>query len=557
MDFLDNNPQHIDDSENFAKLFAESEKRMQKGELKEGKIVDINDNWVMIDVGTKLEGKIPVAEITDENGQLKFNKGDMIRVHVNEANAERPYVSYKKAIRSEQVKKRIAELGGAHKDKVIEVSVLRKNRGGYIVDWDGIECFMPKFYSAIKQDAKINPAPIKVCIINVKDEDDSIIVSRRRYFEIDNKVQEEVAEEMLESGAAYEGVVKSIMPFGVFVEVKDKNGQGTEGLVHYSEISYKGPVNPATRYEVGDIVSVKALSYDKKQHRLSLSIKATSQDPWKNIKNELQVGDAIKVLVSNVEKYGAFVDLGIDIEGFLHVSEMSWSKHYAQPNTLLSIGDEIAVEVIEIDTENRKLRVSLKNLQEKPIVSFMKNYKVGDVVKGTVATLTDFGVFVSIDGIDCLLHNEDISWDKSIKGKNIYQVGDECETKIIKIDKGTSRISLSKKALEESPADAFATTYPEGSIVTGKVINIQDFGVFIKIDGQDALIRNEDLYPLRKDEIAIDDEIEGVVAFIDRNNNKVRVSVKRLERQKEKDSLKAFNSDDDKMTLGDKLKGKL
>ena len=348
------------------------------------------------------------------------------------------------------------------------------------------------------------------------------------------------------------GIVTKIAPFGIFVDV-----EGIEGLVHYTELSHKGPINPEKKFKLGDKVEVKVLGFDEKKRRLSLSMKALSDDPWTEIEKELEVGYAIKVSVSNIESYGAFVDLGNDIEGFLHISEISWDKNIKHPSRYLKEGQEIDVEIIEIDTKNRRLRVSLKKLLEKPFAQFIKAYQVGSIIKGKVATLTDFGAFIKLGSVDGLLHNEDAYWDKNIKCKDKLKEGDEIEVKIIKIDKENEKISLSQKALLRSPAKEFAQKHKVDEIVKGKVIDIKDFGIFVKIDEMEALIRNEDIYPLKKEEIKLDEEISCVIAHIDEENNKVRASVKKLERQKEKEALKAFSNSEEKMTLGDKLKNRL
>ncbi|PAF46999.1 30S ribosomal protein S1 [Helicobacter sp. 12S02232-10] len=546
------NLEDFDEGEDFAKLLEESEKSYENGVIKEGVIVSINNEYAMIDVGEKIEGRLNLFEIKDENGTLVFKEGDKIQVYVSQGRGERPSVSYKKAIHNKKMQEKIKELGEDYKDKIIEGKIIKKNKGGYIVESEGIEYFMPKFNSSLRDDAKNIDKRIKACIVNIRPEDNSIIISRKRFFELDDKNQSEGAKKLVESGAIYEGVVKNITTFGMFVEV-----QGVEGLVHYTEISHKGPINPAKHYKEGDQVQVKAISYDEAKKRLSLSIKAIGEDPWKEIQKELKTGYAIKVIVSNIEPYGAFVDIGNDIEGFLHISEISWDKDIKHPGDYLKVGQEIDVEVIEIDSQNRRLRVSLKKLLDKPFNDFAKNYRVGDVIKGKIATLTDFGAFVNFGGVDGLLHNEDAFWDKNQKCKDQLKVGDEIEVKIIKIDKESERISLSIKDFTQSPAEEFAQKYDVDDIVKGNVIDIKDFGVFIKIDNMDALIKTEDLSPLKKEEIKIGDEIQGVVAHIDKANNKVRVSVKRLERKKEKEDLKAFNSDDDKMTLGDLIKDRI
>lgn len=540
----------FEDNDEFARLFAESVKREDDGQIKSGKIISIQENGALVDVGEKLEGFLGLSEIVDENGNVIFKIGDEIDVFVSSGRGERPNVSYKKAIKTAKIREKIQSLANDFKDIIIEGKIIRKNKGGYVVESDGADYFMPKFAAALKDPNKSLNKHIKACVIDVHPEENSIIISRKRFFEINDQKQSEGIQKLLEENKIYNGIVKSITSFGMFVEVDN-----IKGLVHYTEISHRGPVNPAKLYKEGDSVALKVVGYDEEKKRLSFSIKAICEDPWKEIQKELKKGYTIKVVVNNIEPYGAFVDIGNDIEGFLHISEISWNKDIKHPSDYLKVGDEIDVEVIEIDTENRRLRVSLKNLQQKPFDEFAKTHKIGDIIKGKIATLTDFGAFVTFGKVDGLLHNEDAFWNKNEKCKDKFKVGDEVEVKIIKIDVQNQRISLSQKAFNESPAEIFGKTHKIDDVVVGKVVDIKDFGVFINTDEMDALIRNEDLYPVKKEEIKVGDEIQGVISHIDKANNRVRVSVKKLEKQKQKDEIKAFNSND-KMTLGDILKDK-
>jgi small subunit ribosomal protein S1 len=348
-----------------------------------------------------------------------------------------------------------------------------------------------------------------------------------------------------------EGTIKKITSYGMFVDVG-----GVDGLVHYNEISYKGPVNPSKLYKEGDKVVVKAISYDKDKRHLSLSIKAVQPDPWAEVESELEEGDTITVTVSNIEAYGVFVDLGNDIEGFLHISEITWNKNVKNPNDYLSVGDEIDVEVIEINPKTHKLRVSLKRLLPKPFDEFLKNYNEGDVVTGTVTSLTDFGAFVRIDGVEGPLHNQDISWEKNTKCKDVLKSGDEIEVKIAKINREDQKISLNRKTLLESPIDKFATTHKVNSIVKGTIRDIKDFGVFVSLeDGVDALIRDEDLAPLVKDELEAGQEIEAAIANIDTRRDRIRLSVKKLDYIKNQAMLEEIN-DNESHSLGDLIKDK-
>jgi small subunit ribosomal protein S1 len=261
--------------------------------------------------------------------------------------------------------------------------------------------------------------------------------------------------------------------------------------------------------------------------------------------------------VSNIEPYGAFVDLGNDIEGFLHISEVSWDKNIKHPKDYLKEGDEIDVEIVEIDFENRKLRVSLKNLLPKPFEEFSRKYKNGDIVKGKVATITNFGAFVTLGSIDGLLHNEDISWERGAKARDLFKEGDEVEVKILKIDHENEKVSLSKKALEESPIEKFASKHNQGDILKVKVRDIKEFGVFVQIeDGVDALIRHEDLGEKRADDLQIGEELEAAIVFIDTQKDRIRLSVKKVARMQERAALKEY-SDNSSTTLGDVLGDKL
>jgi small subunit ribosomal protein S1 len=542
--------------EDFASMLDAYEKKEQGGSITDGVIVEIreNDNQALVDVGRKQEAGVNLDELRDEEGNLKFKVGDTIPVVITGYRNERPQASYQKAIRKANVRKFIEEHEEDAENMVVEGRVVRKNRGGYfVIGEDNIEFFMPMSQAAFAMGKNPIGKDIKAVILKLDKDRDSIVISRRKYLDKLRRERKEIVEKLMEEDKIVEGTIKKITSYGMFVDVG-----GIEGLVHYSEISYKGPVNPSSLYNEGDVVEVKAIGYDPKKRHLSLSIKQTMSDPWEEVIEQLEPGDAIKVTVSNIEPYGAFVDLGNDIEGFLHVSEVSWDKNIKNPKDYINVGDEIDVEVIEINPETRRLRVSYKNLQPKPFDEFVRQHKVGDVVKGVVTTLTDFGAFVRIGNVEGLLHNQDVSWEKGAKAKDLLKKGDEVEVKIIKIDPENERISLSRKALEESPIDRFAKEHKVGDIVKGKVRDVKDFGVFVEIeDGVDALIRKEDVAPLNMEELNKGDEIEGVIVMLDPASNRIRLSVRRLERQQERDALNEFNSSEDRLTIGDIIKDQL
>ena len=535
----------------FAAMLEESFKKTE--EDSDAKIVSINGDEVLIDVGKKSEGILNVSEITDANGNLTHKVGDTIKVVITGSRNGRPIVSHKKALRKEKVKAFI-EAYDPENSGEIDVKVVGKNKGGFITqDANGVEFFLPRTHSGFKNAEGVVGKSYKVRVIKVDKEENSIVVSRKKILDDDRKKRKEALSNIVENDSVIEGTVKKITTYGMFVDVG-----GVDGLVHYSEISYKGPVNPSSLYKEGDKVLVKVISYDNEKRHLSLSIKAATPDPWEEIINDgLEVGDTIKVTVSNIEPYGAFVDLGNDIEGFLHISEISWDKNIKNPKDHISEGQEIDVEVIEIDAKGHRLRVSLKNLLPKPFDEFKAKFKEGDVVKGVVTTITNFGAFVRVGCVEGLLHNEDASWDRNDKCKDMFKAGDELEVKIIKIDSAEQKISLSLKDLKQSPVQAFANKFSVGDIVKGTIRDIKDFGVFVELgDNVDALIRKEDLGSVDASTLKIGDEIEAAIAFIDEKKNRIRLSVRRLAKQKEREVLNEINSDD-KVTLGDIIKEKL
>ena len=542
----------FEEEENFAEMFAATEKQQESSRIVEGEIVEIqaDENRALVGVGDKLEGIISLDELTVD-GELAFKTGDKINVMLMGYYNERPKISYKKVLEQQKTIEFIDANKEDFENVVIEGIITKKNRGGYVVEADDVSFFMPRSLAAFKEGDDVVGRKIKAQVVKVDAAENSIVVSRRKLFNEERKRKKEIIDQLMADDVIVEGTIKKITSYGMFVDVG-----GVDGLVHYNEISYKGPVNPSKLYKEGDVVTVKAISYDKDKRHLSLSIKAVQPDPWAEVESELDEGDTITVTVSNIEAYGVFVDLGNDIEGFLHISEISWNKNVKNPNDYLTVGEEIDVEVIEINPKTHKLRVSLKRLLPKPFDEFIRNYKEGDVVTGTVTSLTDFGAFVRVGSVEGLLHNQDISWDKNTKCKDVLKSGEEIEVKIAKINAEDQKISLNRKTLLESPIDKFATTHKVNTAITGTIRDIKDFGVFVSLeDGVDALIRDEDLTPLVKEELEAGQEIEAAIAVIDTRRDRIRLSVKKLDYIKNQALLEEIN-DTSSNSLGDLIKDK-
>ncbi|MBT0883292.1 30S ribosomal protein S1 [Campylobacter sp. 2018MI13] len=541
---------NLEDLENidFAAMLDEfeSEKNPENISVIDGKIIKIEGDEVFVDIQDKSEGVLNISEITKDD-KLLFNVDDVIKVTVVGSYNGRRLLSYKKALRKEKVVEFIKNYNEDNND-TFEVKIIGKNRGGFVaVDNNEVEFFLPKSQCSHKEINTLMNKKIKVKILKIDEETQSIVVSKRKANEEDRKKKKELINNIINDSELKEGVVRKLTSYGMFVDIG-----GVDGLVHYSEISYKGPVNPSTLYKEGDKVLVKIVGYDEEKKHISLSIKAALSDPWDEIKDSLEIGDILKVVVSNIENYGAFVDLGNDIEGFLHISEISWDKNVKNPRDYLKEGQEIDVEVIEIDYEKRRLRVSFKNLLPKPFDGFNEKFKAGDIVEGEISTITNFGAFVKIDNIEGLLLNDDISWTENETCKKVYKVGDKVKVKIRKIDSENQKISLSVKHLEESPSSLFAKEHRLGDVIKGIVSDIKDFGVFVKVnDKVEALIKNEDLGEVKPN---IGDEIEGALIFT--RNGKIRLSIKKLNLIKTREDLEKFNSDD-KITIGDIIKDQL
>ncbi|OEX80373.1 30S ribosomal protein S1 [Campylobacter jejuni] len=539
------------EEEDFGQLLEAFDKSREEATT-EGVIVEIKNDEVYVDIGKKSEGILALSEIQDDNSKLLFNVGDSIKVSVMGSRGGRSLLSHKKALRKEKVIEFIKNYQ-ENQDDIFTVKVVGKNKGGLIVvDENDVEFFLPKSQYGFKETNNIIGKTFKVKIIKIDKDEQSIIVSRKKTLDEERRKRKELINNVAQQEDLIEGIVKKITTYGMFVDVG-----GVDGLVHYSEISYKGPVNPGTLYKEGDKVPVKVIKYDKERKHLSLSIKAALPDPWSEIKDTLDVGDTIKVIVSNIEPYGAFVDLGNDIEGFLHISEISWDKNIKNPKDYINKGQEIDVEVIEINPNERRLRVSLRNLLSRPFDEFMKSYKIADVIEGEITSVTSFGAFVKLGGIEGLLHNEDASWDRNDKCKDKFSQGDKIKVKIIKIDEENQKISLSTKELSSSPVQEYAKIHKVGDIVKGAIRDIKDFGVFVELSKNvDALIHKEDISTSMLENLKIGNDIEAAIVFIDEKKNRIRLSVKNLIRMKEREVLNEINNDD-KVTLGDIIKDQL
>lgn len=531
-------------AENFEQMLEQSFKEREEGQIINGVIVEFLDDVVLVDIGDKQEGRLNKDEIKSEN----FSIGDSIEVAI--VGGERTkHLSYKR-VKEQRAKKAFITQHISYKDEIFSGTIVAKNKGGYKVDCDGVDIFLPRREAAVKEATAIG-RNISFKIIDINEDRQSVVGSRLELIKENEVKRDKKVKMILDSKEAIKAKVKNISPRAVYFDIGE-----CDAVVSAGQISHKGFVNPMKRFEVGESVVIQPLKYHKERRLLECSIKTLIPDPWLEVKEKLEVGDVVEVEVINIEEYGAFVDLGNDVEGFLHISEMSWDKGRKSPEDYVKVGDRKEVEIVNVDLENKKLRVSLKTLQESPFESFIKSHKENEIVKAKVISVKGFGAFLNIDGMDGLLRNQDISWDKEKKCEDVLKIGDEVEVKITSIDQAKESILLSKKALEPGPIEKFTQKHKAGDIITGRLKHKASFGVFVELyKNVDALILNDDLRPLDKETLEMGSSVEAVIVFIDEKNSKIRVSVSRLNKQREQESIKNAVGELNKLnSLAEKLK---
>jgi small subunit ribosomal protein S1 len=495
----------INEEMSFEEMLNESFKS-KNNKIVEGKIVAFDGDKALVDIGEKVEGILNVSEITDEEGNLLFEKNDTVKVFVKKGK-NRSQLSYKEALKQEKKKEFLAKFKAGD---IIEAKIEKLNKGGFVAVTDGVEFFIPKSESALKFDESNIGKTITGEIMEIKD--NSIVLSRKAYVNKQKEKRKEYVESIKDQIITV--TVKNIKREGVIIDL----GEFT-GFVPKDEIFYKN-INHMSMINIGDEFDVILIDGDK----LVFSIKQTMTNPWEEVKDNIGKGDVINVTVTNLKEYGAFVDIGNGVEGFLHISELSWNSG-AKVEDIVAIGDEIDVEVINLDVENERLRVSYKNTLEKPAVEFSATHREGSIVTGKVDNLTDIGGFIEVEGIICFLPNRYVSWTKGEKAKDVLEIGETYDFKVIAIDTENNKIILSRKDLEKSPYDAFAKNHSLGDTVTGKIKNITDFGVFVALEGIEALVRKSDLaedIENYKDK----ETLEGTIIELDVDSKRVKLSQK-------------------------------
>jgi len=545
--------------DNFMELYEESLKSIKEGEVIKGEIVQIDKEYVLVDIGYKSEGHIHISEFIDPEGNLTASVGDKVEVLLERTEDDKGHIKLSKE-KAAKIKiwdeiKEIYENNGTIKGKIIS-----RVKGGLSVDL-GLQAFLPG--------SQVDLRPIRDMdsllgtehdfkIVKYNKRRGNIVLSRRAILEGDRMALREKTLDLLENGAVLEGIVKNITDYGLFIDLG-----GIDGLVHITDMSWGRVGHPSEMHQVGDKIKVKVLSFDREKERVSLGIKQLVSDPWINAEEKYPLGSRIKGRVVSLTDYGAFIEVEQGVEGLIHVSEMSWTRKIRRPSQILNIGDIIDVMVLNIDIDKKRISLGMKQIEPNPWDVIEEKYPVGTIIEGKIKNITDFGIFIGIDeGIDGLVHISDISWTKRIKHPSeVYKKGQEVQAVVLSIDKESERFSLGIKQLSSDPWEEIPKKYKPGTRVTGTVTNVTDFGVFLELEeGIEGLIHISEISKDRQgnplSQFQLDDVIQAKVLNVSTEDKKIGLSIRKLNETSEKDIIKGYldNHKEATSNLGDLLR---
>ena len=533
------------DTGEFANLIAELENtnEIREGTIVNGTIVRLTDDSVIVDIGHKAEGEIPKGEFSPINGKIAVEVGDKVEVYLDsfEDNDGEMILSRERA----QMLRAWDRISDAFdKNEIVEGTIMSRVKGGLSVDI-GVKAFLPGSQvdlRPVRNLDKLIGNNLSFKIIKFNKKRGNIVLSRRVLLEQDREKLRSSTLTNLKEGAELVGIVKNITDYGAFIDLG-----GIDGLLHITDMSWGRINHPSQLFEVGQEIKVKILSYDEERQRVSLGYKQLQSDPWLSATKKYEVGNRASGKVVSLTDYGAFVELEEGVEGLIHVSEMSWSKRVKHPSKVVQIGEEVEVVVLAIDEENRRISLGMKQIEPNPWEIVKEKYQEGDIIRGKIRNITDFGVFVGIeDGIDGLIHISDISWTEKIEHPaNKYKKGDEIEAKVLQIDVESERFSLGIKQLGEDPWVASSKDLPPGSKGKGKITKIADFGVFVELQpGVEGMIHVSELADQQVDKpsdvVSEGDEVEFIVLACDTDERKFSLSRKAFMKDLKGEELKEY-----------------
>lgn len=466
---------------------------VEEGSIIKGKIVRITDNNVLVDVNFKSEGQIPTSEFRDAAGNLDIKVDDIVDVYVVHKNEEQGTIqlSFEKAKRMQVFDKLESVL---EDNTIIKGHILRRIKGGYTVDIGGVEAFLPGSHVDLRpvpdMDALVNQE-YEFRVLKINRRRSNVIVSRRVLLEEERDAKRQDLLATLEEGQIVQGKAKNITEYGVFVDLG-----GLDGLLHITDMSWKRIRHPKEMITMGQDLTLKVLSFDRENNKVSLGLKQLVPDPWQDIAERFPQGARFTGKVTNLVDYGAFVELESGVEGLVHISEMSWTRKLRHPSQMVHTGDEVEVVILGVDGEKKRISLGMKQVRPNPWELVAERYPEGTILEGVIKNITEFGMFIGIeDGIDGLIHVSDISWTKKIRHPNeVYKVGDVVQAKVLVVDQENEKFTLGIKQLADDPWAHVPSTYPAGSTVKGIITNITDFGLFVEVEeGIEGLVHVSEL----------------------------------------------------------------
>jgi small subunit ribosomal protein S1 len=523
-----------EDGMDFKALFEQSLNQLQYGDIARGKVVQIKDDRVMVDVGWKTEGYIPAVELKDAQGNINISVGDEIDVFIDKRDSEGTLVLSKDKASKLKIWEDIKN--ACENNILIEGVVVEKVKGGLSVDI-GIIAFLPGSQIDVRPVKDLDKFVGQTLDFNVLKYDrkrNNVVLSRRSIVALEREAEKKDILKSIQEGNIVEGVIKNITDYGVFIDLG-----GIDGLLHVTDISWGRIAKPSENFRKGEKVKTKVLSFDSEKERVSLGLKQLMDNPWEKIIEKYPVGSIVEGKVVNLTDYGVFVEMESGVEGLVHISEMYWTREIKHPSKVLNVGETIRVMVLEVNPESKRVSLSLKQTTPNPWEKLKEKYPVGTLVKGIVRNITNFGVFVGIEEkIDGLIHVSDISWKHRVTHPSeFFKKGQEVDAVVLNVDVENEKFSLGVKQIEKNPWDDLSQRYALGSVVTGKITNFTDFGIFMEIEeGIEGLIHISEISQKRvktsSELYSIGDTVSAVVKSIDPKSKKIRLSIKELEAPK-------------------------
>lgn len=510
----------------FAQLLESQFQPVKENTVVKGKVIGFSSDEVIVDVGYKSEGLIPVSEFRDISN---LKPGDEINVLVESLEDENGYLQLSKS-KADKMLNWEKTVAACEEGKIVQGKVYKKVKGGLMVDV-GMDAFLPASQVDVKNPKNLDEfvgQTYEFKVIKVNYERKNIVLSRRAILEEERKRDKSKFFEKAQIGDVVEGVVKNITDFGAFIDL-----DGIDGLLHITDMSWKRIKHPSEMLSIGDTINVKILEFDREKERVSLGLKQKSDNPWDNIDDRYPVGSKVTGRVVNIMPYGAFIELEDGVEGLMHISELSWIKRIHHPSEMLSIGDNVTAVVLSLEKDTRKISLGLKQLDENPWETVSERYKPGQIVKGAIRNLTNYGVFLRLEeGIDGLIHVSDLSWSKKVSNPGeIVNKGDELEAIILSVDPENRKIALGVKQLTEDPLEIFKKQHSESSLIKGKISKVTNFGLFVQISEEiEGLVHisqipQEDVSELNK-HYKEGGDIEVKILGVDLSERKVALTLK-------------------------------